>query len=103
MFEIEDPIRRATILATLGGIERCAFIEFGAVRIAGVPESDQDRTTEDGKASSVQFIHFPFTGAEIAAFGSPGTKVVLGFTHPNYGHMAVVSEDVRNELAQDFD
>lgn len=103
MFEIDDPIRRGTVLATLGGIERCAFVEFNGIRIFGIPESDQERTTEEGKASSVQFVHFPFSREQIAAFGLAHTKVVLGFTHPNYGHMAVVPEDVRAELARDFD
>lgn len=103
MFEIEDPVRRATVLATLGGIERCAFVELVGVRIFGVPEPDQDRTTEEGKASSVQFIHFPFDADQIAQFRAPGTTVVLGFAHANYGHMAVMSDEVRAELARDFD
>jgi hypothetical protein len=103
MFEIDDPIRRGTVLATLGGIERCSLVEFNGIRILGIPESDQERTTAEGKASSVQFVHFPFSQEQIAAFSLPHTKVVLGFTHPNYGHLAVVPEDVRAELTRDFD
>jgi hypothetical protein len=103
MFEIDDPVRRATILATLGGIEHSAFIECGGSRILGLPESDQERTTEEGKASSVQFLHFPFTADQIAAFRTLGTRVVVGFAHPAYGHMAVMAEEVRAALADDFD
>ena len=61
MFEIDDPIRRARVLATLGGVENTAFLRVGGDTIRGVPEDDQERTREDGKASSVQFLRFPFT------------------------------------------
>lgn len=103
MFEIDDPARRAAVLATLGGVEESAFIRVGAQTIAGVPEADIDRTTAAGKASAVQFIHFPFTDAQVAAFRAPGAHVVLGFTHPRYGHMAALPEATRAALAEDFD
>jgi hypothetical protein len=70
--------------------------------IKGVAEADQDRTSAEGKASSVQFVHFPFTAEQIAAFSSPKAEVVLGFSHPAYGHMAVLPEAVRAELTGDF-
>ena len=47
-------------------------------------------------------MHFPFTVDQIAAFSSPNAEVVLGFSHPNYGHMAVITEAVRAELTTDF-
>src|SRR5204863_4111280 len=61
MFEIDDPLRRARVLATLGGIEHKAFLRVGGATIRGVPEDDQERSREDGKASSVQFMRFAFT------------------------------------------
>jgi len=103
MIEIDDPLRRARVLAGLGGIEETAFFQIGGEKIAGLPEADQDRTREDGKASSVQFVHFPFTPAQIAAFREPGAQVILGLSHPAYSHMAVASEASRAELAGDFD
>jgi len=103
MFQIDDEGQRRAALAKLGGVEATAFLSFGTTRIAGVPEADQDRTTADGKASSVQFIHFPFTQEQVAAFRQAGTPVIVGFSHPNYGHMAVMPEPVRAELAADFD
>jgi hypothetical protein len=102
MIEIDDPIRRKRVLDGLGGIEGCAFLRVGSETIAGVPEADADRTSAEGKASSVQFVHFPFTAAQIAAFSSPDAEVVLGFNHANYRHMAVIGEAVRGELATDF-
>jgi len=68
----------------------------------GVAEADQDRTNEAGKASSVQFIHFPFTADQIRKFSAPGTRVVIGFKHSSYPHMAVMPDEVRAELAKDF-
>ncbi len=103
MIEIDDPLRRARVLAGIGGIEQTAFFQLGASKIPALPEADQDRTTTEGKASSVQFVHFPFTQALIAAFRQPGAQVILGFSHPAYSHMAVVAEATRAELAGDFD
>lgn len=102
MFEIDEPIRRKNFLAKLGGVEETMTIEFAGETVTGVPEADVDRTTADGKASSVQFLHFPFTEAQIAAFRTPGTQVVVGFKHAEYAHLAVMPEDTRAALAADF-
>ena len=102
MFEIDDPIRRTRVLASLGGIEDNAFIRLGGDTIRGASEDDQERTRDDGKASSVQFVRFAFTPAQIAAFRGGQGDVIVGFDHPSYGHMAVMSPAVRQALAQDF-
>lgn len=103
MLEIDDPARRATVLARLGGIEKHIFLELNGERIAGKPDPTRENTSPDGKASSVQFIWFPFTPAQIGRFKIAGTRVVVGFDHPNYAHMAVMPEAVRAALAEDFD
>jgi len=102
MFEIDDPLRRARVLAMLGGVENHAFIRVGGEVVRGRPEDDQERSREDGKASSVQFVHFAFTPGQIAAFRSGAGDVVAGFDHPNYGHMAVMPASVRTALSADF-
>jgi hypothetical protein len=103
MFEIDDPVRRARMLGRLGGIEDTMFIKLGEEKVMGVPEPDQDRTNAEGKASSVQFVHFPFTRAQIAKFRTAGTTIIVGMEHENYAHMTVMSDAVRQELAGDFD
>ncbi len=103
MLEIDDPVRRTRVLAGLGGIEHTMFIRFAGETVKGVAEDDQERTRADGKASSVQFVHFPFTAEQIARFRAPGTEIVVGFNHENYGHMALMPETVRTALAKDFD
>src|SRR5260221_872084 len=102
MFEIDDPLRRARILASLGGVECTAFIRVNGQMVKGIPEEDQDRTNAEGKASSVQFIRFPFTAVQIAAFRGNARAIVVGFSHPNYAHMAVMPAAVRATLAGDF-
>ena len=103
MFEIDDPLRRGALLGKLGGVEETAFIRIGGETIQSVPEQDLDRTSAAGKASAVQFIHFPFTDAQVATFREQGAEAVVGFSHPNYAHMAVLPEAVRHALAGDFD
>ncbi len=102
MFEIDEPVRRANFLAKLGGVEETAFLEFDGEKVGGVPEADVDRTSAEGKASSVQFIHFPFTDEQARKFRASGTQVVIGFRHPQYAHMAVLPDPVRRALAEDF-
>jgi hypothetical protein len=103
MFEIDEPVRRARVLGALGGIEHKAFIRVGGETIRSVAEDDQERTREDGKASSVLFMRFPFTRAQVEAFRGAGNEVVVGFDHPNYGHMTIMPPAVREALARDFD
>lgn len=103
MFEIDDPERRRTFLARLGGVEHAMFLEIAGERAMGKAEDDLDRTTAEGKASSVHFIHFPLTDAQAAAFKTPGARVLLGIEHPGYGHMTVLPEATRAALAEDLD
>jgi hypothetical protein len=103
MFEIDDPLRRNSVLGNLGGIEETVFLRFAGQVVEGVPEEDVDRTSAEGKASAVQFVHFPFTPEQIDAFRKPDTEVIVGFKHPQYGHMAVMPEATRAALAGDFD
>jgi hypothetical protein len=103
MLEIDEPVRRARVLSTLGGIEHTMFLRLGGETIKGVAEEDQERTNEEGKASSVHFVHFAFTPAQAAAFRQDGAEVTVGFSHANYGHLAILPETMRAALAQDFD
>jgi len=103
MIEIDEPSRRTATLLKLAGIEDSVYLSVGSLRIAAQPTEYQDHTSEDGKTSSVHWVRFSFTPKQIAAFKNPSETVVLGLTHENYGHMAVVSPQIRAELAKDFD
>ena len=102
MFEIEDEKRRAALLARLGGAEDRFFIQIGDSRVAGVPEGDIERTREDGKTSSVHFLHFPLTDDQKARFRDPATSIMVGCDHEHYAHLAVLSPATRAELSKDF-
>lgn len=102
MFEIDDPIRREAVLARLGGVEDCFFVQVDGERVLGVPEGDVERTREDGKASSVHFLRFPLKPGHIAVFRKPGAEIMIGCGHERYSHLAGLSPASRAELAKDF-
>ena len=102
MIEIEDATRRDRELRRLGKIEDSVFLDIGKDRIKGTPTDYEDRTNADGKTSSVHWLRFKFTPAQIAAFRGGAAAVVIGMDHPNYGHMAVMPAVTRAALAKDF-
>lgn len=102
MFEIDEPARRAAVLGGLGGVEDRFFLMIGETRAPGRPESDVERTRDDGKASSVHFLRFALTDGEAAAFGDPAVPVMAGCDHPRYGHLAAIGGPSRAELARDL-
>ena len=102
MFEIDNPILRAKFLGRLGGVEKNVFIKIENEKIYAVPEEDLDRTTAEGKASSVQFIHFKFTEAQITKFKTNNTSVEIGIEHKEYSHSTKFSEKNIKALSSDF-
>ncbi|HLY58796.1 MAG TPA: DUF3501 family protein [Stellaceae bacterium] len=102
MFEIDDAARRKLQLLRIGGIEHHALLRIGAEEIRGIPDPDRENTAADGKASAVQFFHFPLTEAQAADFRDATTAVQLGFDHPNYGHIALMPKPVQAALAEDL-
>ena len=102
MFEIADQRSRDRLLSVLGGVEQRMNIAFAGETVPGVPEEDVERTREDGKASSVHFMHFPLTPAQIEKFRRPGVQVTVGITHEHYGHLAILPEAMRLVLGADF-
>lgn len=102
MLEIEDGDRRNATLLTLGGIEETVFLEIGGDVIRATPTEYDDRTTPDGKTSSVHWLRFKLTADQIAHFRNGTERVVLGVSHKNYGHMAVLGIETRAALAKDF-
>jgi hypothetical protein len=103
LFEIDEPVRRARVLAELGDVEDHFFLEIGDSRAPGLAEGDIDRTREDGKTSSVHFLHFHLTPDQITAFRSPAVPVRIGCDHPRYAHLAALSPETRAELSKDLD
>jgi len=102
MFEIDNPISRAAFLGKVGGIEEKVFMKINGEIIKAVPEEDVDRTSTEGKASSVQFIHFNFNDDQIEKFKSHNSEVELGINHKEYSHTTKLSEENISSLSADF-
>ena len=103
MFEIDNEKKRKDFLNSVGGIEERIFIEINKEKIFAKPEDDTDRTSDDGKASSVHFIHFHFSQSQIESFIKNDNNVIIGFDHKNYSHFSQLSEESKEELSNDFD
>ncbi len=102
MFEIDNPVIRATFLGKLGGVEENVFIKIDNDIIYGKPEIDVDRTSAEGKASSVQFIHFEFDQNQISKFKGNNVSIELGIDHKEYSHSTKLSESTIQALSSDF-
>ena len=102
MFEIDNPFSRSAFLSKVGGIEEKVFIKIDGEIAKAVPEQDVDRTSADGKASSVQFIHFKLTDKQIQKFKSKNIDIELGIDHKEYSHTTKLSLENINSLSADF-
>tara|TARA_B100000674_G_scaffold122743_1_gene93849 strand:- start:10505 stop:11092 length:588 start_codon:yes stop_codon:yes gene_type:complete len=102
MIEIDDPLRRKNFLSRLGGVEEKVKIVIGDIEIYADYEKDVDRTTSAGKASAVHFLHFKFNDELVEAFNNKENIIQIGIDHEAYGHLSIVSDRVREELAKEF-
>ena len=102
MFEIDNPISRAAFLGKVGGIEEKIFIKINDEIVKAVPEEDVDRTSAEGKASSVQFIHFKLNDDQISKFKSDSATIELGIDHKEYTHTTRLAENSVKSLCADF-
>ena len=102
MFEIDNPVSRATFLGKVGGIENKVFMKIDGEMVKAIPEKDVDRTSSEGKASSVQFIHFKFNNTQIEKFKSGSLQVDLGIDHVEYSHTTKLTDSTVKSLAADF-
>ena len=102
MFEIDNPLSRAEFLNKVGGIEKRVFIKINDEKINSFPEKDVDRTSAEGKASSVQFIHFNFSDQQISKFKNLNNTVVIGIEHHLYNHKITIDNEIRKVLIKDF-
>ena len=102
MFEIDNPISRTEFLNKVGRIEQNVYMMVGNEKVKADPETDIDRTSSEGKASSVQFLHFKFSNEQIENFKNINNETILGIDHNLYNHMTKISKDTKVVLIQDF-
>jgi hypothetical protein len=101
MFEIDNPVSRAAFLGKVGGIEEKVFMKVDGEKIIAVPEEDVDRTSTEGKASSVQFIHFKFSIEQITKFKNT-SEIEIGIDHKEYSHTTKLAGVTIKSLVADF-
>tara|TARA_B110001450_G_scaffold46395_1_gene43122 strand:- start:662 stop:1255 length:594 start_codon:yes stop_codon:yes gene_type:complete len=102
MFEIDNPVSRAAFLGKVGGIENKIFMKIDNEIVKALPEQDVDRTSDTGKASSVQFIHFKFSDDQVLNFKSGSVNIELGIDHKEYMHSTSMTVDNIKSLSADF-
>jgi len=102
MFEIDNPLSRGAFLGKVGGIEEKIFMKIDNEIVKAVPEDDVDRTSAEGKASSVQFIHFRFNDDQISKIKLGNVNIELGINHKEYAHTTKLTEDNIKSLSADF-
>jgi len=102
MFEIDNLVSRTAFLNKVGEIEKKIYMKVGSEKINSVPEQDVDRTSAEGKASSVQFIHFEFTEEQIKKFKKNNFEITIGIDHKEYSHFTKIPENTRMALSNDF-
>ena len=102
MFEIDNPISRAAFLGKVGGIEEKVYMKVDGDIIQAVPEEDVDRTSAEGKASSVQFIHFKFNYDQIKKFKSNSSLIEIGIDHNEYSHSTKLRDRTVKSLSADY-
>ena len=102
MVEIDSPIKRAEFLGKMGGFEENLEVIVNNKVIKGNPESDVERTTAEGKASSVQFVHFEFDEETISEFKAANKDVTITINHNDYKHSTVMNQETKDELSKDF-
>ena len=102
MFEIDNPVSRAAFLGKVGGIEEKVYMKVDGDLIKAIPEKDVDRTSAEGKASSVQFIHFKFDEEQIKKFKSNSSIIEVGIEHNEYSHSTKLNDSTVKSLSADF-
>ena len=102
MFEIDNPVSRSAFLGKVGGIEEKVFMKLDNEIVKAIPEKDVDRTSANGKASSVQFIHFKFNDEQIKKFKSGSISVDIGIDHNEYSHTTKLADTTIKSLSTDF-
>lgn len=102
MIEIPDASRRRRVLRQLTGIEGTVTLRIGDDSVLARADEDIERTTADGKTSSVHFLRFILDRAQIERFRDESIAVSLAIEHPAYRHATLLSEDTRRSLSVDF-
>jgi hypothetical protein len=96
--EIEDQSNLRHELLKFLGIDEALFLKYGETKIQA--RFEQGRSKED-KISAVQYVRFPFTQDDRAAFAA-AREVTLSIEHPNYRAQSRLEPESREALLEDL-
>jgi hypothetical protein len=96
--EIEDQSHLRDDLLKFLGIDEAVYLEIGTRKIRA--RFEEGRSKED-KISAVQYVKFPFTADDRAAFGA-SSEVKLCIDHPNYKTEVPLERESREALLGDL-
>ena len=102
MFEIDNPKSRSNFLGKVGGIEEKVYMKIDGEKINAISETDVDRTSAEGKASSVQFVHFNFSEEQAKKFKNHENEIILGIDHNLYNHTTKITKETKLSLIKDL-
>ena len=77
-------------------------MKIDSEKIDSVSERDVDRTSVEGKASAVQFVHFNFTKKQVKKFKESNCEIIIGIDHKEYSHTTKLSKNNIRALSEDF-
>lgn len=101
MLEYPSEAERRHALASLVGIEDGIWVQVsGHGRVFAVANEDLPRSTAE-KTASVHFLRFELDEA-MAVAAKGGAAITAGIRHPKYETITVLSEGVRQSLADDL-
>lgn len=100
MIETVDPVERDRRRVELSGLDEALFLQLGDVRVAG--EFDPLGRSPD-KTAVVRYVTFRLPADAHARMLDRTATVSLVCTHPNYPHVAPLSEATRASLAKDLE
>jgi len=96
--EIEDQSHLRDDLLRFLGVDEAVFLKIGTRKIQARCEEGRSK---DDKISAVQYVKFPFTADERAAFAGSAEAALL-VEHPNYQAQVRLEAETRESLLADL-
>ena len=102
MVEIDDPMVRLKQLYALKDIENSVKLCFFDHQISSHSLEEEDRTTQDGKTSSIHFLKWTLTNSQILDFKKKEAQIRIVISHPHYKAESLLSLENYNSLSKDL-
>ena len=101
LIEIRDTEQIREQIARFRGVNtgEATYLQIGTARIPGIFDAGQ---SDELRISAVQYVRFQLSSRERESFIQGHTEAILVIKHPNYHHSALITGEVRHQLADDL-